>query len=199
MSVLIAYGTKDYATLISDSRTTVYKGREQKFSHHIEDTKKIYRMTNEFAIGVVGDGTLSSVCMETITPNIPDGLFAYLQSFSYEQLLEFFIKRFQIKCKNNNKFCAMTTVGLDSSGRIRMDLFNTNNYNPNSIFPDDTLMSHIYLSPKINPDFPKTFANILESSDNKEQCCQDVIEAISKIDSSVNNIIQKCTISKHEM
>ena len=196
MSVLIVYATSNYATIMSDSRETVYKDQNcTELVDYIENSKKIYKMSDSFIIGSAGNSSLSKNLIQGINPQDPSNSFYTLKNYSYTEFLKFFTIRFNLSHKRSGyQSCVIVMIGIDNN-KIRLDLMNSNDYIPHTTYPnDEQLACKIYL-PKDIPDlFEKQFADGLEIANNKELYCENVIKTISTKSNLVNDRIQKFTV-----
>lgn len=197
MSVLIAYGTQNYATFMSDSRATRYEdAQKSKFVGYYEETKKIYKITDQFMIGSAGDGSIHS-WIKDVRPQDPNSMFHNMKDYSYDEFLRFFIKRFSISKSLKEKYCTIITAGINSQNKITMDIMFTSDLTPVTVQPSgDEISSRIFLPPNIPDSYVSQFSERLRYQQNKELYCENVIRDIADHDSSVNKIVQKITIHK---
>lgn len=194
MSVLLAYGTSKEAVIMADSRATYYDeyGNIVGFK---EDEQKIYKITDRFIIGAAGNANGSNI-IEKIDVYDSKSSFSTLKYFTYDELLAFFLKRIKIFGIDKISYSAYITVGIDATNKIRMDTFNNITCKFDSACPQNNdLLSTIYLSSNVSPDYKVLFTCGLGRATDKEKYCENAIKEISKNDNTVNDIIQKYKIS----
>lgn len=192
MSVLITYGTKEYASILSDSRESMYN--YDTFLYHKENSQKIFKISDKFVIGIVGH---SQICnfIKSVKPDNPINIFHYLKNSTYEQLLDFFIERFSSYKHDKKKYSIISIIGIDSYSRIRMDLMDTDTLAPITEYPKEKqTISKIYYPSDISDSFEIEFTNNLEESIDKDSYCESVIRLIASKTDKVNDKIQKYTV-----
>lgn len=194
MSVLLAYGTSMEAVIMSDSRAT-YFDKNNNILGYEENRKKIYKITDKFIIGSVGNANSSNI-LENININDSNSLFSLMKDASYEKWISFFTDRIKIFGIDKISYSPYIAIGIDSNNKIRMDTFNNLTYNFDTVYPkDDDIFSTIYFSSNIVPNFKDKFSDELARSANMEKYCQETIRKISQIDNTVNSNIQKFKVS----
>lgn len=195
MSVLIAYGTQNYATIMSDSRATMYKDDQRnEFVGYRDDAQKIYKITDKFILGSAGSGSIHS-WVNDVKPENPNSSFYNIRNYSYEEFLKFFIKRLSLSENLKKQYCVIVTAGVNSQNKITMDIMYTPDLNPITVQPTgDEINNKIFLPSNIPENYEFQFSSELKYQNNKEVYCESVIREIADRDPSVNKTIQKLTV-----
>lgn len=192
MSVLLAYGTSKEAVIMSDSRATYYDDNGNILGF-IENEQKIYKITDKFIIGSVGNAKSTNI-IKNININSPTSILSNIKNYSYEKFLDFFVSRIKIFGINKLSYSPYIAIGIEN-GKIRMDTFNNITCNFDPVYPQESdFVSIIYLPPNINQNYKNIFYNGIRTALDEKKYCENTIRNIANIDPTVNSIVQKFSV-----